>query len=114
MHRCPCGPAHDRGLAVAGTRGGRCFAAPGALAERAAAPLAQLQRVVRFDAGVISLLPPGRDAHVSLARSGYDERICGHRGSPSLLEDVELMGLHPSRRPVRLCDLPVPPLEVPG
>jgi DNA-binding CsgD family transcriptional regulator len=86
----------------------------GSLAERAEALLAQLQRVVRFDAGVISLLPPGQDAHVSLIRSGYDERTCGHLDSPSLLEDLELMGLRRSRRPLRLRDLPIPPSDILG
>ena len=89
-------------------------AAPGTLAERAEALLEQMQRVVRFDAGWIALLPSEQDSHVSLARSGYDERVCGHLDSPSVLEDVELVGLRRSRRPVRGRDLPFPPSVVPG
>ena len=89
-------------------------AAPGMLAERAEALLAQVQRVVRFDAGWIALLPPDQDSHVPLARSGYDERVCGHLDSPSVLEDAELVGLSRSRRPIRGRDLPFPPSEVPG
>jgi DNA-binding CsgD family transcriptional regulator len=89
-------------------------AAPGSLAERAEALLAQVRRVVRFDAGWIALLPSERFSHVPLTRSGYDERVCGHLDSPSVLEDAELVGLSRSRRPIRGRDLPFPPSEVPG
>jgi DNA-binding CsgD family transcriptional regulator len=88
--------------------------APCSLAERAEALLAQLQRVVRFDAGWIALLPPGQDVHVPLARSGYDERICGFFDNTSWLEEVDLVGLRCSRRPVRLRDVPFPPSELPS
>jgi DNA-binding CsgD family transcriptional regulator len=88
-------------------------AAPCSLAERAEALLAQLRRVVRFDAGFITLLPPDQDSQVALARSGYDERTCGHLDSASFLADVELVGMRRSRRPVRFRDLPVPPSELP-
>jgi DNA-binding CsgD family transcriptional regulator len=89
-------------------------AAPGSLAERAEALLAQLQRVVRFDAGWITLLPPGQESHVPLARSGYDERICGFFDSASLLAEVEMLGLRRSRRPLRLRDVPFAPAELPS
>jgi DNA-binding CsgD family transcriptional regulator len=89
-------------------------AAPGTLAERAEALLAQVHRVVRFDAGWVALLPPDQDSYVPLARSGYDERIRGYLDSPSVLEEVELVGLSRSRRPIRGRDLPFPPSEVPG
>jgi hypothetical protein len=72
-------------------------AQPGTFAERAAALQAQLQRVVRFDAGWISLLPPDQDSHVPLARSGYDERVCGFLDGAMMLADVELVGLRRSR-----------------
>ncbi|MCU1670282.1 MAG: DNA-binding transcriptional regulator, CsgD family [Blastococcus sp.] len=89
-------------------------AEPGTLAERAEALLAQLQRVVRFDAGWIALLPPDQDEHVSLARVGYDERVSGYLDSASVLGDVELAGLRRPRRPIRGCDMPFPPAELPG
>jgi DNA-binding CsgD family transcriptional regulator len=89
-------------------------AEPGAVAERAAALLARLQRVLGVDAGVISLLPPDQDVHASLARSGYDDRVCAYQDGPSSLADVELAGMHRSRRPVRLRDLPVEPSELVG
>src|SRR3954463_14444747 len=48
--------------------------APGQLSERAEAALAELQRVVPFDAGTLALLPPGQREHVALSRHGFDER----------------------------------------
>jgi hypothetical protein len=89
-------------------------AGSGTLAERAEALLAQLQQVVRFDVGVVTLLPPGQDADVALAGSGYDERFCGHLKSTTFLKEVELVGQRRSRRPVRLGDLPFPPSELPS
>lgn len=51
---------------------------PGTPADRAEALLAQLRRVVHFDAGWIALLSPSQDAHVPLARTGCDERVSAH------------------------------------
>jgi DNA-binding CsgD family transcriptional regulator len=89
-------------------------AEPGGLAERADALLRQVLRVVRSDAGLITLLPPDEDRYLSLARSGYDERIRRFQEGSAYLEDVELAGLRRARRPVRLRDLPVPPSELIG
>jgi DNA-binding CsgD family transcriptional regulator len=92
----------------------RLAAEPGGPAERAEALLARLQRVVPFDAGAISLLPPDEEAHVPLAGTGFDERVRDYLDSPALLADVELVGLRRSPRPVRLRDLPIPPSELVG
>jgi DNA-binding CsgD family transcriptional regulator len=89
-------------------------AEPGTLPERAEALFAHVLRVGRFDAGWITLLPPGQDTHVSLVRSGYDDRTHGYLDGTSLLEDVELLGLRQSRRPIRLQDMPMPPSEFPA
>jgi DNA-binding CsgD family transcriptional regulator len=89
-------------------------ATPGTVVERAEAVLAHLQRVVRSDAGLIALLPVDRDAHVPLARSGYDERVRGYLDSPAMRHELELIGLHRSRRPMGRPDLPVPLSELPG
>lgn len=89
-------------------------AEPGGPAERAEALLALLRRTVPFDAGEIGLPSPDRDAYVALARMGYDERVIGYLDGPSVLEDVELVGLRTSRRPVRLSELPVDPSELVG
>lgn len=89
-------------------------AEPGGVVERAEALLQELLTLVRCDAGLITLLPPGEDRYLSLARSGYDERIHGFQDGPAYLEDVELAGLRRSRRPVRLRDLEVSPSELVG
>ncbi len=80
----------------------------GSPTQRAEALLAQVQRMVPCDAGMISLLPADQDAFVPLARSGYDERICGFLDGVAFRAEVELLGLRRSHRPLRLCDSPVP------
>jgi hypothetical protein len=62
--------------------------------------LAQMQRVIPFEAGFIALLPPGESAHVPLIRHGYDERTNGHLDSPEFLQDLELGGPRRTRRPL--------------
>ena len=88
-------------------------AEPGTPADRAEALLAQLRRVVPFDAGWIALLSPSQEAHVPLARTGYDERVSARLDSAPVLEEVEQVGLNRSRRPIRGRDMPFPPSEVP-
>jgi DNA-binding CsgD family transcriptional regulator len=88
-------------------------AEPGALAERAEALLLHLQRVVHFDAGLITLVP-AQDGYATLARTGYDERVRGYLDGPVFQEDVELAGLRGSGRPLRLRDLPVRSSELVG
>jgi DNA-binding CsgD family transcriptional regulator len=88
-------------------------AAPGTLAERAEALLAQVQRVIPFEAGFIALLPPGESAHVPLIRHGYDDRTNGHLDSPEFLQDLELGGQRRTRRPVQHVDSLVPQAEIP-
>jgi DNA-binding CsgD family transcriptional regulator len=86
---------------------------PGLLTERADALLAEVQRVVPFDAGALALLPPGQHEHVALSRHGFDERTDSYYDGPGFLHDVELAGLQRSRVPRRLVDLGVPPAEIP-
>ncbi|SFL21757.1 helix-turn-helix transcriptional regulator [Geodermatophilus ruber] len=88
-------------------------AAPGTLAERAGALLAQVQRVIPFEAGFIALLPPGGSAHVPLIRHGYDDRTDGYLDSPEFLHDLELGGQRRTRHPVQHVDTPVPQAEIP-
>jgi DNA-binding CsgD family transcriptional regulator len=87
--------------------------APGQLSERAEALLAQVQRVVPFDAGALALLLPGQREHVALSRYGFDERTDSYYDGPGFLQDVELAGLQRSRVARRLVDLGVPPAEIP-
>src|SRR3954452_24715838 len=87
--------------------------APGQLSERAEAALAEVQRVVPFDAGTLALLPPGQREHVALSRHGFDERTASYYDRTGFLHDVELAGLQRSRVARRLVDLGVPPAEIP-
>jgi DNA-binding CsgD family transcriptional regulator len=87
--------------------------APGQVSERAEAVLAEVQRVVPFDAGTLALLPPGQREHVALSRHGFDERTDSYYDRAGFLQDVELAGLQRSRVARRLVDLGVPPAEIP-
>jgi len=87
--------------------------APGTLAERAEALLAQVQRVVPFEAGTIALLPAGQRLHLTLSRHGFDDHANQYYDGPDFLHDVELAGLQRTPVPQRLMDLGVPPAEIP-
>jgi DNA-binding CsgD family transcriptional regulator len=89
-------------------------AEPGALAERAEALLARVERVVPFEASFIAVLRPGEGAHVAMGRHGYGDRVEGYMDGTSMLEDIELLGLTRSRRLMQNSDSPVPMAEIPG
>jgi len=88
-------------------------AVPGGLAERAESLLAQVQRVVPFEAGTIALLPADQRVHQTLSRHGFDELANEYYDGPGFLADVELAGLQRSPVARRVVDLPVPPAEIP-
>jgi DNA-binding CsgD family transcriptional regulator len=88
-------------------------AAAGPLTERADAVLAQVNRVVPFEAGTIALLPAGRHVHLSLSRHGFDDLTNEYYDGPEFLQDVELAGLQRIPHPRQLVDLSVPPAEIP-
>jgi DNA-binding CsgD family transcriptional regulator len=87
-------------------------AAPGGAVERADALLGALRRLMPFDASFVALLHPERREHLSLVRSGYDERTCAYLDGPVWMDDIELLGLREARSPIRLCDFPVRPEAV--
>ncbi|MCW2508991.1 MAG: DNA-binding transcriptional regulator, CsgD family [Modestobacter sp.] len=87
-------------------------AAPAGLAERADALLAQVQRVVPFEAGMIALLPSGQRSYRALSRHGYDDHANEYYDGPEFLHDVELAGLQRSPLARRMVDLPMPPAEI--
>jgi DNA-binding CsgD family transcriptional regulator len=88
-------------------------AAPGSAPDRAEALLEALRAVIPFEASFVALLRPERREHLSLVRSGYDQRTCVFLDSPGWMDDIELVGLQRTRPPIRLCDLPVPAEAVP-
>jgi DNA-binding CsgD family transcriptional regulator len=75
--------------------------------------MAALHRIVPFDASFLALLHPDRRDHLALIRQGYDDRTVAYLDSPPFMDDIELLGLVRSQPPVRVCDFPVPPREVP-
>jgi len=95
----PCGAriAAEVGRIAAG-------AGPINLEERARALMAELRRVVPFEAGWIGLLDPERREHVPLSVQGYDDRSRDYITTPAIVEDIELLGLDRPGRPLRLRD----------
>jgi DNA-binding CsgD family transcriptional regulator len=91
----------------------RIATSPGRLTERAEAILAQVQRVVPFEAGTIALLSAGEEIHLPLTRNGFDDFANAYYDGPGFLRDVEVAGLQRTPVPQRLVDLPVPPAEIP-
>jgi DNA-binding CsgD family transcriptional regulator len=93
---------------------GQISAAPGDIEERASALIAPLRRLVRFQAACILLIGHGQPAGLSLVSEGYNEATLGYIESPANVEEIEMLGFHRERAPMRLQDLPVPPEQVPG
>jgi DNA-binding CsgD family transcriptional regulator len=88
-------------------------AAPAGLTERAEALLGQVQRVVPFEAGTITLLPARQRVHLPVSRHGFDDPTNEYFDGPGFLQDVELAGLQRTRLARRVVDLPVPTVEIP-
>ena len=87
-------------------------AAPASIAERAAALLEPLRRVVPFQGAWIGLLDPERHEHVPLVSPGYDDRLRAFFTSPAAVAEAELVGLHRARPPMCLRAMPVPTEEL--
>jgi DNA-binding CsgD family transcriptional regulator len=87
--------------------------APASITSRAHTLLEVLHQVVAFDAAHITLLDPERRIQPSLARFGYPDRMHRYLNSPNLVDDLELLGLHRDRPPMRFKDSPVPLPELP-
>jgi DNA-binding CsgD family transcriptional regulator len=104
-------PVRDEAIAATPTllaEVAQTAAATGGLTERAEAVLESFRRVVDFDASFIALLGPDRRDHAFLVRKGYDDRTVEFLESAAWMDEIEALGMDRERRPVRLCDLPVP------
>ncbi|MCW2565964.1 MAG: helix-turn-helix transcriptional regulator [Mycobacterium sp.] len=84
----------------------------GGVAERAAALLERLHRLVPYDASFVALVQPDRREHLYLVRNGYDERTCAYLDGTDFMADLELIGLPRTRHAIRVCDFPLPPDQV--
>jgi DNA-binding CsgD family transcriptional regulator len=87
-------------------------AGPVSLEERARALMVALRRVVPFEAGWIGLLDPERREHVPLAVHGYDDRFRCYITGPDIVDEIEMVGLHRPRLPMRVRDSPVPAAQI--
>lgn len=81
---------------------------PCGITTRAEALLESLGKLVRFDAAQITLLDPERQCQPALVRHGFPEQVRQYLDGPAFVGDLELIGLHRARLPVRVRDMPVP------
>ncbi|HWH01998.1 MAG TPA: GAF domain-containing protein [Pilimelia sp.] len=89
-------------------------AMPGGIAERARALLQPLRRLLAFDAACVTLLDPERWHHHGVLRHGYPPELHAHLDSAEFVDNLQRLGMHRHRSPLRVKDLPGPPQEVPG
>ncbi|WP_430782660.1 response regulator transcription factor [Actinoplanes sp. G11-F43] len=90
----------------------RVAALPGPAQVRSDALMEALRPVLRHDAAWVSLLDPERWLQQPVTVTGYPERVRRHLTSPSFMAEVELVGMHRGRRPIRVVDSPVPASEL--
>ncbi|SFE35754.1 regulatory protein, luxR family [Actinoplanes philippinensis] len=86
---------------------------PGGVRQRAEALIEALRPVLRHDAAWLSLLDPERWVQQPVATAGYPDRVRGYLASPSFMAEVERVGMHRGRRPIRVFDSPVHVSELP-
>jgi DNA-binding CsgD family transcriptional regulator len=82
----------------------RIAGSAGRMGERAEALVECLHRAIRFDAAWIGLLDPERRGHLPLLDVGHDQRVGGLLAGPQVLDEVEEVGLHRKRAPIRLSE----------
>jgi DNA-binding CsgD family transcriptional regulator len=102
-----------RGVAVedvtALMRVARAASDPLAPAARAEQVLAELQGLVPFVCAQLTRWDPLERRHSTLASHGYGEPLLDHLSGPSFEGELAQLGMHRSRRPMRMRDLPGDP-----
>jgi DNA-binding CsgD family transcriptional regulator len=89
-----------------------CIAAtPDEPAERAAALLEPLHRLLPFDGAWLALCDEQRRGHRSLVSTGWDRRTAAYLDGPVLVDEIEQLGMTHSRTPLRVADFPAPASE---
>jgi DNA-binding CsgD family transcriptional regulator len=91
---------------------GRIASAPGTAEQRAEALWEPLRRLVPFQAACLRLIDTVDNAPPRLMSVGYDEAFKRYVVSPDHTPEIELIGLHRSRQPMRVQDMPVPREEI--
>ena len=79
-------------------------ASGGRMDERAEALVGCLHRAIRFDSAWIGLLDPEHRGHLTLLAPGYDQRVRRFLDQPQVLDEIEEVGLHRERAPIRLSE----------
>jgi DNA-binding CsgD family transcriptional regulator len=73
-----------------------------------------LRRIVPFVAAWIGVFDPERRQHMTAAAVEHGEVNRRYLESRTFNDQVEALGLFEQRRPMRLCDAPLPPAELPS
>ncbi|WP_231930218.1 LuxR C-terminal-related transcriptional regulator [Friedmanniella luteola] len=81
-------------------------ATPGSPAERAAALLEPLHRLLSFDGAWLALRDEQRRGHRPLVSLGWDQRTAAYLDGPVLVDEIEQLGMTHSRTPLRVADSP--------
>jgi DNA-binding CsgD family transcriptional regulator len=90
----------------------RIAATPGGPAERAAALLEPLYRLLPFDGAWLALREEKRRGHRSLVSTGWDRRVAAYLDGPVLVDDIEQLEMTHSHTPLRVADFPSPAGEL--
>jgi DNA-binding CsgD family transcriptional regulator len=105
MHR-PADPGH---IAIEVSQ---IAATPDEPAERAAALLEPLHRLLPFDGAWLALRDEKRRGHRSLVSTGWDRRTAAYLDGPVLVDEIEQLGMTRSHTPLRVADFPLPASEL--
>lgn len=87
--------------------------APGRVADRVAAMLTPLRRLVPYQSAWFSLFDPDRGRFVTVLAEGYDQRTREYLDGPEMAQEMELIGLRGRHPPIRVRDLPMPADDLP-
>jgi DNA-binding CsgD family transcriptional regulator len=90
----------------------RIAATPDEPAERAAALLEPLHRLLPFDGAWLALRDQRRRGHHSLVSTGWDRRTAAYLDGPVLVNEIEQLGMTRSHTPLRVADFPLPASEL--
>jgi DNA-binding CsgD family transcriptional regulator len=90
----------------------RIAALPDGPAERAAAMLEPLHRLLPFDAAWLALCDEDRRGHRSLVSTGWDRRTAAYLDGPVVVDEIEQLGMTRTRTPLRVADFPSPASEL--
>jgi DNA-binding CsgD family transcriptional regulator len=80
--------------------------------QRAEAIIVTLRRLLPFEAARISVLHPDRHQLIPLATYRHDDPLRDYLATRTATEEMELLGLNRSNRPMCLRDLPVNPRQL--